>query len=68
MAMKSGPKLLENVKMVLTEVNYEPRYENCPTPDEIDDFLTVRGFRRIFRTGPFPESNYPVGDALYIRD
>ena len=67
-AMKSGPRLLEKLKMILTEVNYEPRYENCPSPEELEEFLSTRGFQQKFRTGPFPDTNYPVGDALYVRE
>lgn len=57
--------LLETVPAVLVEVNYEPRYRGCPSPEDLERFLVARGFRREFRTPPPP--GYPVGDALYLR-
>lgn len=57
--------LLEKVPAVLVEVNYEPRYRGCPSPEELEEFLVARGFRRELRTGPSP--GYPVGDALYLK-
>ncbi len=65
LAMESGPELLSEIRMVLTEVNYQPRYQGCPSPEDLDAFLEARGFRRVLRTGPFPD--YPVGDALYVK-
>lgn len=65
LAMESAPNLMKHLKMVLTEINYEARYHGCPTPEQLDTFLEGHGFRRVLRTGPFPD--YPVGDALYVR-
>lgn len=63
--LAGAERLLATVPAVLVEVNYEPRYKGCPSPQDLDDFLTARGFRRQLRTGPEP--GYPVGDALYLR-
>lgn len=63
--LSGAERLLRSVPAVLVEVNYEPRYKGCPAPQDLDDFLLPRGFRRQLRTGPSP--GYPVGDALYVR-
>lgn len=64
--LSGAPRLLERVPAVLVEVNYEPRYRGCPSPEDLDGFLVQRGFTRRLRTGPAPD--YPVGDALYLRE
>lgn len=63
--LSGAERLLATVPAVLVEVNYEPRYKGCPSPQDLEDFLVARGFQRQLRTGPTP--GYPVGDALYVK-
>lgn len=57
--------LLAKVDLLLTEVNYEPRYKRCARPDEIDRIASDAGLEELLRSTPLPD--YPVVDVLYKR-
>jgi FkbM family methyltransferase len=45
--LQGGTKTLENVKLIFTEVGLKPYYEGHSLKDDIDNFLTERGFIEI---------------------
>ena len=63
-ALKGSINLLNNIKIIYTEVNIDETYINCDKMDEIDDFLLIYGFKRVY-THIF--ENHTYGDALYIK-
>jgi hypothetical protein len=65
MVLAGASRLLPHLDLVLTEVNYEPRYRRGASVEEIDSMITKAGFEEVLRTEPLPE--YPVGDILYRR-
>jgi hypothetical protein len=52
-----------SLSVVYAEVNEEPLYEGCCLVEELDDFLSTFGFRRI-ATSMTPQK---WGDAIYVR-
>jgi FkbM family methyltransferase len=63
MALRGATKALEHVKALYLEVNTEEVYKGCGRMNEIDEFLGVRGFKRVI-TDITP---YGWGDALYVK-
>lgn len=63
--LRGAAGLLAGVEAVLVEVNDEARYEGSPLTADLDALLGDAGFRRVWRSGPFPDC--PAGDALYTR-
>ncbi len=55
---------LNNIKYLISEVNRDEVYENCPHIDELDEYLSQFNFNRA-------ETNWAGdtwGDAFYIKD
>lgn len=46
LALQSAGPLLENVRYIYTEVSHRPLYQGQCLFDDVDEFLTNRGFRR----------------------
>lgn len=65
LVLTGATELLRHVDVVLTEVNYEPRYRRGVSADEIDEILIAAGFEEAYRTAELP--GYPVADVLYKR-
>ncbi len=63
-ALKSLGDKIFDFKWIYTEVNYEELYEGCSLISEIDDFLKVKKFKRVFAV---KRAGAGWGDALYIR-
>jgi FkbM family methyltransferase len=54
---------LKNIDYIISEVNRDEVYENCPHVDELDEYLSQFGFKRV-------ETDWAGGiwgDALYIK-
>ena len=63
LALKGLQDILNNFDYIYTEVNVNELYENCCLINQIDDFLSLKGFQRV-------ETNitgHGWGDAFYIR-
>lgn len=62
-ALRGMGDLLARVKWIFTEVNRREMYEGIPLVQDLDDFLSQQGFRRVVTLW------YPAGwgDALYAR-
>ena len=61
--LKGSTKSLKNIDIIYTEVNTEDVYENCVHIIELDEFLTKKGFTRVFTK----MAHMSWGDALYLR-
>ena len=60
---KGAVKTLENIDYIITEVNRDVVYHQCPFIDDLDLFLTKFGFKRV-------ETDWAGntwGDAFYIK-
>ena len=65
MALRGAARLLEHARAVFLEVSFVPLYKDAPLFDEVDRFMTDRGFRR---HGVYPSDQpHNWGDALYVR-
>ena len=64
LALKGSDKILQNLKAIYTEINYDEIYKDCALIEELDEYLKIFNFKRVFTTTP--ESEY-WGDALYLR-
>lgn len=64
-ALKGLGSLITDVKYIYTEVNRLNVYEECANIHDIDDFLTMQGFRRAATRWQWLEG---WGDALYVRN
>jgi len=63
MALQGAEQWLANIELVFTEINITERYDGCPGLEELDAFLTARGFVRRWGYQWDPSG----GDAVYIR-
>jgi len=63
MALKGAINALDYVKALYLEVNTEEVYKGCGRMNEIDEFLGVRGFKRVITD----ITEYGWGDALYVK-
>jgi FkbM family methyltransferase len=63
-ALEGLGKLIKHVKYIYTEVNRLNVYEQCDNIHDIDDFLILRGFKRVTTRWQWLEG---WGDALYVR-
>jgi hypothetical protein len=63
-ALRGAGEILDHIQWVLTEVNDRDVYVHCAKVDELDRFLSQRGFERV-ETYWVPGQGW--GDALYRR-
>lgn len=63
MALKGAKEAINYATAMYLEVNSEEVYKNCGLINEIDDFLSQYGFKRVLTK----MTEYGWGDALYIR-
>jgi FkbM family methyltransferase len=64
LALKGSDKILQNIKAIYTEINYDEVYKDCALINDLDEYLKKFNFKRVYTTTP--ESDY-WGDALYLR-
>lgn len=62
LALKGGEESIKGVKAIYLEVNSEEVYKSCPLIGEIDDYLKIRGFKRVHTV----MTTEGWGDALYV--
>lgn len=62
-ALKGLGSYLADVHAVYIEVNREELYEGIPLVSDVDDFLGLEGFQRVFTL--WTHANW--GDAIYVR-
>lgn len=65
-ALRGAPRLLEQARMAVVEVNYKRRYQGCPLALEVDEFMEERGYRAVARSQTVPWA--VGGDVAYVRD
>lgn len=63
LALKGFGDLLNEVKYIYTEVNTNTLYKECALINEIDEYLTKFGFRRV----ETKMTEFEWGDAFYIK-
>lgn len=57
--------LLPHLDLLVAEVNYEPRYRDCPAPIEVARLAHEAGLTEVLRTRLSPD--YPAGDVYFTR-
>jgi FkbM family methyltransferase len=62
-ALQGMGSLLETVKLIYTEVEYQRMYQGQPLADEVHAFLTSQGFMRMMRLNAWEW----FGDEVYCR-
>jgi len=60
---RGGESFLHNIDYIMTEVNRDEVYKNCPRIEEIDSYLSFYGFKRVETTW----DGGTWGDAFYIK-
>jgi FkbM family methyltransferase len=64
MVLKGAEETLRAIEIINIEVNFDELYAGCPQIEDIDEFLTGRGFTRVEIACPYHPS---WGDAVYLR-
>lgn len=64
-AIKSLGEKVSNFKWIYTEVNFTSLYKQTPLIHEIDEYLSLHGFKRVVT---YRVAGAGWGDALYIRE
>ena len=62
--LKGGESFLHHIDYIMTEVNRDEVYKNCPRIEEIDSYLKFYGFKRVETTW----DGGTWGDAFYIKE
>lgn len=67
-ALKGAGDLLGRIKIIITEVEFVPLYENQPLFGDIDLFLRNAGFRllNLYELYTHPDGQLTSGDAVYL--
>jgi len=60
---KGGSEFLNHIDYIMTEVNKDEVYKNCPMIEDLDNFLKPYGFERVETTW----DGITWGDAFYIK-
>lgn len=68
-ALKGATSMLSNVRVILCEVNFVPRYEGCSLFHEIAAFLAEQGFmlHRLYDLRSLPSGAWEMADAIFIK-
>ena len=61
---KGSLRTLESIDYIISEVNRAELYENCTNVYELDNFLSLYGFKRVETSW----EGVTWGDALYIKN
>jgi FkbM family methyltransferase len=64
LAFKGASNILDHIKGIYTEVNFEELYKNCALVEQLDLFLGKYNFKRVFTNNDMHSS---WGDALYLK-
>jgi FkbM family methyltransferase len=62
--LKGAIEYLANIDYVYTEVNFAELYEGCAQIDQLDEFLSNHGFKRV----QMVKATDTWGDAFYVRE
>ena len=68
-ALRGATSMLTNVRVILCEVNFVPRYDNCSLFHEIASFLAQQGFmlHRLYDIRSLPTGAWEMGDAIFVK-
>lgn len=65
LAFKGATEILNHIKGIYTEINLKELYKGCALVDQIDDYLSKFGFKRVYTNTDL----HPTwGDALYLKN
>lgn len=64
MAFKGSTKILPNIDIINTEINKTELYEGCTLLDELESFLSERGF---YKHTEFCKYDPEWGDAVFLK-
>jgi FkbM family methyltransferase len=62
--LKGSVKILKNIDVIYTEINFDELYHKCALAEEMDNFLSNFNFKRVLTKTP---EHHSWGDALYIK-
>tara|TARA_R110002012_G_scaffold59249_2_gene154703 strand:- start:60 stop:707 length:648 start_codon:yes stop_codon:yes gene_type:complete len=62
--LKGMGDYLNQIELIIAEVNRAEMYKDCPLIEDIDDYLSVFGFKRLF----VEWQSQSWGDALYVKE
>ena len=67
-ALRGAESVLSRTKIILTEIEFIPMYENQPLFSDIDHFLGNYQFRlfNLYELWTHPDGQLTAGDALYV--
>ena len=60
---KGAKKTLENIDYIMSEVNRDEVYKDCPMVEDLDTYLSIYGFERVETTW----DGGTWGDAFYVK-
>tara|TARA_R110000824_G_scaffold218435_4_gene405101 strand:+ start:8642 stop:9262 length:621 start_codon:yes stop_codon:yes gene_type:complete len=63
-ALKGLGDSISSLKVIYTEINTKPMYEDCPLLDEMDEYLAKYNFKRVETV---MWKDHPWGDAIFIK-
>jgi FkbM family methyltransferase len=68
-ALKGAERLLDRIRLIITEVAFVPLYDNQPLFGDVDAFLRQRGFtlRNLYDLYTLEDGQLTSGDAMYVR-
>ncbi len=64
LAFKGATNILNHIKGIYSEVNFEELYKNCTLVDQLDEYLEKYDFKRVYTNNDMHSS---WGDALYLK-
>ena len=65
MVLHGASEVLKAIEVIYLEVNFDELYSGCCQIEEVDEFLSSRGFSRVALVCPYHPS---WGDAVYVRN
>jgi FkbM family methyltransferase len=67
-ALKGGLSMLERTRIITTEVEFVPLYDNQPLFADVDVFIRAQGFRmlNLYELWSHPDGQLTSGDATYL--
>ncbi len=69
-AMQGAGDLIENVRVILTEIEFISLYDGQPTFGDVDAFMRSKGFRlfSLYELWYHPAGQVTAGDAIYVNE
>ena len=65
LVLRGANELLEYIDIIYLDIYYAELYSRCPQIEEVDDYITALGYKRIWVVCPFHKS---WGGGVYLRE